>query len=245
MAKQHRHPKGEQGFDPSGRGRLPAAILAAMLVLCALMALTAAWPKLDLALALGFYAGEGKGFALRFDKTLILLRNIGYYLPIAVLLVAFLAWAAGKRMPRPGVKVTGRSILFLALSFALGPGLAVNGVLKEISHRPRPTQVVEFGGKSPFRPWYSIDGACEHNCSFASGEVAGASWLLAPAALAPPPWRAVAITASSVFTIAVAVLRMAFGGHFASDVVAAVLLTYASIFAVGFMILRWGARPRL
>ena len=149
-----------------------------------------------------------------------------------------LAFLLGKRKPRPGGVLTGRRFLFLALSFALGPGLVVNGVLKEVSHRPRPAQIVEFGGTSAFRPWYAVDGACAHNCSFASGEVAGATWLFAPASLLPPPWRAPALALASLVTVAVATLRMAFGGHFASDAAAAVLVTLASIFAVGWAVLR-------
>jgi lipid A 4'-phosphatase len=214
-----------------------AAFLAA-LILAAFMLATAVFPGLDVALARGFYAGASKGFALRSETTLILLRELGYYLPIIVLALSGLAFLLEKRKPRPGGILTGRRFLFLALSLALGPGLAVNGVLKEVSHRPRPAQIVEFGGASAFRPWYAVDGACAHNCSFASGEVAGATWLLAPASLLPPPWRAPALALASLVTVAVAALRMAFGGHFASDAAAAVLVTLASIFAVGWAVLR-------
>jgi membrane-associated phospholipid phosphatase len=202
------------------------------------MALAALWPELDLAIARRFYEAEGESFALRFDEALIVLRGLGYYLPITVLMGASLVFALGMRKSRLGAERGGRRILFLALSFALGPGLLVNGVLKEVSHRPRPTQVVEFGGASAFRPWYAVDGACRHNCSFASGEVAGATWLLAPASLAPPPWRALAVAVSGVFAVAVAVLRMAFGAHFASDVVAAALVTLVCVAAAGWFVMR-------
>ena len=208
----------------------------------AILLATALWPDLDLALARGFYAGAGQGFALRSQTTLILLRELGYYLPIVVLALTGVAFLVGRRKAHPVAIMTGRRFLFLALSFALGPGLLVNGVLKEISHRPRPAQIIEFGGSSAFKPWYAVDGACEHNCSFASGEVAGATWLLAPASLLPPPWRALALSLTTVVTVAVAVLRMAFGGHFASDAAAAVLVTLASIFAVGWAVLRRNER---
>jgi membrane-associated PAP2 superfamily phosphatase len=42
--------------------------------------------------------------------------------------------------------------LIVVLSLALGPLLLVNGVLHETWGRPRPRQVLEFGGNRPFRP---------------------------------------------------------------------------------------------
>jgi membrane-associated phospholipid phosphatase len=213
-----------------------ALILAAMLAACAL------WPKIDLGLAHSIYEAQGGGFGARRDTALIWLRDLGIYLPIGILGLAFLWWLIGllRRDPRPALR--NRGMLFLAASFALGPGLLVNGVLKDISHRPRPVQLAEFGGQDAFRPWYAFEGACKSNCSFASGEVAGAAWLLAPASLAPPPWEGPAIAAAGAFTLMVAALRMAFGGHFASDVIAAALITLASMLAVAWLVRRARAK---
>jgi membrane-associated phospholipid phosphatase len=156
--------------------------------------------------------------------------------------MACLIWLIGLLRREARSAVTNRHMLFLAASFALGPGLLVNGVLKGMSHRPRPAQLVEFGSQDTFRPWYAFDGGCKSNCSFASGEVAGATWLLAPASLAPPPCRGIAIAAVGAVTITVAGLRMAFGGHFLSDVIAAILVTLASILVVGFLVRRFWAQ---
>jgi membrane-associated phospholipid phosphatase len=123
-------------------------------------------------------------------------------------------------------------VVFLVATLALGPGLLVNGVLKEVSHRPRPEQTQQFGGPWPFRPYESFDGACRSNCSFVSGEVATAAWTLAPALLAPLLYRHWAILASLLFTAAVARLRMAFGGHYFSDVALAALFTTLIVLAV-------------
>jgi lipid A 4'-phosphatase len=120
---------------------------------------------------------------------------------------------------------SGRAVLFLAMSLALGPGLLVNLVLKEHSHRPRPVQTQEMGGKWEFRPWYRFDGQCERNCSFVSGEAASGFWTLAPALLTPPPVRPVAVAVALTFGAATGALRMAFGGHYLSDVLFAGLFT--------------------
>ncbi|MFI5014926.1 MAG: phosphatase PAP2 family protein [Hyphomicrobiales bacterium] len=212
----------------------------AVLCLVVLLALFAAWPELDLMVARRFHEMQGGSFGARFDRSLILVRDLGYYLPVALVATAILGWMIGLRRPRLAAMFSGRRVLFLVLSFALGPGLVVNGVLKEVSHRPRPAQLVEFGGASAFRPWYAFDGACERNCSFASGEAAGATWLFAPASLAPPPWRSVAIAGTTIIAVAVAVLRMAFGGHFASDVIGGALVTLLCLLATGWVLRRRG-----
>ena len=76
-----------------------------------------------------------------------------------------------------------------------------------------------------FRPWWSPGGECPRNCSFVSGEVSTAAWLVAPASLAPPPLRAPAIAAALVATVLTALGRLAFGGHFLSDTLFGALFT--------------------
>mgnify|MGYP001176977867 CR=1 FL=1 len=226
-------------------GRPARTALFALLALAVAMAVFAVFPGLDIEIARRFYLVEGSSFGARSDTALVLLRDIGFYLPIAVLGLTALAWLAGRRRRRLGAILTGRRVLFLGLSLALGPGLLVNGVLKEVSHRPRPIQVTEFGGPSEFRPWYAFDGGCSRNCSFVSGETAGATWLLAPASLLPTPWSALAISGAALFALAVALLRLAFGGHFASDAVGAALLTLAMLLAIAWALRRGGGSPQL
>ncbi len=107
---------------------------------------------------------------------------------------------------------------------AIGPGLVVNLGLKDHAHRPRPIQTTEFGGPFEFRPWYRFDGACRTNCSFVSGEGAEAFWMVAPASLAPPPLQAPAVAGALLFGVLTSLLRMAFGGHYLSDVILAALV---------------------
>ncbi|MFI5344409.1 MAG: phosphatase PAP2 family protein [Chlamydiales bacterium] len=45
--------------------------------------------------------------------------------------------------------------LYLILTLAIGSGIISHAVLKDHWGRPRPKQSVEFGGRQPFRPFYS------------------------------------------------------------------------------------------
>jgi len=103
--------------------------------------------------------------------------------------------------------------------------------MKDHLHRPRPIHLTEFGGTSDFRPWYRFDGDCKKNCGFASGEAASGFWMVAPALLAPPPLQAPAVAAALVFGLGASALRMAFGGHFLSDVLFGGLISLLVIFA--------------
>ena len=93
-------------------------------------------------------------------------------------------------LPRRKILMSGRAIVFLIATMALAPGLLVNVVLKDHWGRPRPIDVTQFGGTEHFVAWWDPRGDCPKNCSFVSGDVAGAFWTMAPAALAPPQWRA-------------------------------------------------------
>jgi membrane-associated phospholipid phosphatase len=193
-------------------------------------------PELDLAAARLFWR-EGTGF-IGVTPTGEMLRSIFFRAPFWIGGAFACAWGL-RRLGLPQVWLpSGRPVLFLALSLALGPGLLVNLVLKEQSHRPRPVQTHELGGKWEFRPWYRFDGQCERNCSFVSGEGASAFWTVAPALLTPPPIRPFAIAAALTFGAATSGLRMAFGGHYLSDVLFAGLFTLLIILGLYRFLIR-------
>ncbi len=214
-------------------------LIVTLVATLACLALFALWPDLDLLAARFFYdAGHfvGRGPAGEIG------RRFFYdapYVLLALLLVAYVAHRFGCSRRGPD----GRAVIFLLASLALGPGLLVNGLLKEVSHRPRPEQTLEFGGSWRFRPYETFDGECRRNCSFVSCEVATSAWTLAPALLAPPPLRALSVGAALVFTATTAALRMAFGGHYLSDTVFAALFTFLIILILHRWYLRGLSEP--
>ena len=127
----------------------------------------------------------------------------------------------------------------MLLTLVLGPGLVTNLVFKENWSRPRPIDVAEFGGASISARGGIRAATARKNCSFVAGEPSGAFWTLAPAALTPPQWRALAYGGSLAFGAAVGVLRMAAGAHFFSDVVFAGVFTFLVIWLTHGWLYRW------
>jgi membrane-associated phospholipid phosphatase len=127
------------------------------------------------------------------------------------------------------------------MTLALAPGVLVNVILKEHWDRPRPVHVTQFSGSDAFVPWWDPRGNCPTNCSFVSGDVAGAFWTLAPAALAPPAWRGLAYAGALAVGIGISLLRIITGAHFITDVVFAGVFTFLVIWIVHGLVYR---RPR-
>lgn len=212
-------------------------LIAALCVALGAGLLFGLYPELDVAAARvflrpdGFPASTHGPGALARDGAMV----------VVTLLVTPAVFAMLWKVVRPGAPmlVPGRAAVFLVATLALGPGLMANLGLKEHWGRPRPRDLVAFGGPSPFVPWWDPRGPCEYNCSFVAGEAAGAFWTLAPASLAPPQWRAVSYAGALLFGLATGILRMSVGGHFLSDVVFAGVFTFLIIWLVHAWLYVW------
>ena len=153
------------------------------------------YPDLDLRVERYFYAVEDAAhntFAFRIYPPVMLARDIGLWIGTVLIAPAVAALVIKLIMPRRKLLMSGRAIVFLIATVALAPGLLVNVVLKDHWGRPRPIDVMQFGGNEHFVAWWNPRGDCPANCAFVSGDVAGAFWTVAPAALAPPQWLAIA-----------------------------------------------------
>ena len=199
------------------------------------------YPQLDLDIAAIFYPQlmGGHTFGWRLYPPLMMARDAGLW--VGTILIAPFLIALGVKLilPRRKLLVSGRAILFLTATLALGPGLWVNAVLKDHWHRSRPIDVQQFGGNEHFTAWWDPRGDCPKNCAFVSGDVAGAFWTVAPAVLAPPAWRAVAVGAALALGGMMAVFRVMAGAHFASDVIFAGVFTFLIIWLMHGLIYRW------
>lgn len=110
--------------------------------------------------------------------------------------------------------------LFVVLSLTLGPGLVVNVLLKDNTGRPRPNQIVEFGGQATYHPLFVL-GERGVGKSFPSGHssvgfVIAMFWFL---------WRKESPALARSFLVLALALglllgfqRVISGSHFPSDI---------------------------
>jgi membrane-associated PAP2 superfamily phosphatase len=122
------------------------------------------------------------------------------------------------RGPRPdGHILGGRDLAYLLLVLALGPGLIVNGLLKEHWGRARPVNCVEFGGSQTFTPAFVFSD--QGGKSFSSGHAAGSAyWVVVALVLARGLRRRYWLGLAVGYSLLVAWARLAAGGHFFSDI---------------------------
>jgi membrane-associated PAP2 superfamily phosphatase len=205
------------------------------------------YPALDLAIARHFHDyvdASNNAFAWRIYPPLMSARDAGLWIGTVLVAPAVAALVVKLIVPRRKMLISGRAVIFLVSTLALAPGLVVNVVLKDHWSRPRPIDVAQLGGNEKFVAWWDPRGDCATNCSFVSGDVAGTAWTLAPAALAPPQWRALAYGAALALTAGMAAIRVMAGAHFVSDTLFAAVFTFLIVWVVHGLIYRW-PRTRL
>jgi lipid A 4'-phosphatase len=218
--------------------------LVIALVVAAVVGTTfALYPELDLAISRPFYDPAKPDFPLRFVPALYRVREAAQWIVAAMAAPAALALLLKLVLPRRRMLVSARAAVFLLSTLALGPGLLVNVTLKDYWARSRPIDVPQFGGTERFVPWWDPRGECPKNCSAVAGEPSGAFWALAPASLAPSAWRPLAYIGAVAFGAGIGALRIAFGGHFFTDVVFAGVLVFLVIWVVHGLLYRWRTRP--
>ena len=191
------------------------------------------WPGLDL-WASGLFFCENQSFCLADVPAIGWLRARIRDLMLIAFLAAVFALPASLWFHGPR-DIASRVLAFVTLLFLLGPGLLVNGLLKEFWGRARPGDIAEFGGARIFTPPLQIADQCATNCSFVSGEGSGATalaisvWVLAERISDRVLRRRIRVAVNSLAAIALA-LRVMTGRHFLSDTLFAIL--FVTVLAV-------------
>jgi len=195
-----------------------------------LLAIFHAFPQLDLWTADAFFIEAACGsppgavricgsFPYGTQAAFIALRRILFYLPaVAALCLLYLLIANLQHHGATYCRRKTRDCSVALTAFLLGPLFLVNMILKEVSDRPRPHQTDLFGGGNVFMPAGDFRGACDGNCSFISGEAAGAGWLACLIVLLPKPLRPALGPPLIAISLISPALRASFGGHYLSDV---------------------------
>jgi len=211
--------------DDLDRGTM---LIWAGLFLCA--ALYAKVPQIDLAFSARYFVPE-QGFVhahapfvrLLYDWTPPVGRAILAVLAIfaaAAPLIARLAKRAGKTQWADKCRGSWRHMAVIAvLCGVVGPGLLIEGVFKNTMGRPRPVQVVQFGGNQPFHgPFQPGDNPDAHR-SFVSSHAATGFWLMSFGLTCGPVWRRRWLLVGVVTGGIIGLGRIMQGGHFLSDII--------------------------
>ncbi len=121
-----------------------------------------------------------------------------------------------------------KAALFIVVFLILGPGLIVNTLFKDTWGRPRPSEIVNFGGTETYRPFWS-PGSPGQGRSFPSGHAAIGFFIMAPFFILrrkAPAWAQRALEAGILYGMLMGLTRMIQGGHFLTDVIWAGCLVY-------------------
>jgi membrane-associated PAP2 superfamily phosphatase len=180
----------------------------------------------DIRVASFFYEPEKGGWFLGTRNPWRFLYDHANKPGLLMVLSAIMVFAAGWVFKGPA-KFRKES-LFLFLFLAIGPGLVVNVVFKDHWGRPRPHEIVNFGGSQQYLPaWQKGVGA--RNGSFPSGHASIGFYLMAPYFFLRRKHKHIAflflaggLSAGSV----VGAARIVQGGHFLTDVIWAGGMTY-------------------
>ncbi len=188
------------------------AVVGALLLLGTLLFRLLPW---DLAVAGHFYAPgvhwplAGAGWVKLGYRFGVLPAHIMGWGALGCFIASF--WRAAWRPQQ-------RALLLIFLCILLGPGLVVNVIFKDHWGRPRPNDLVQFGGKDTFLP---VGTPGHDGGSFPSGHASMGFALMAPyfvlrrrRARAAFAWLALGLAGGLFIGLA----RIAGGGHFASDV---------------------------
>ena len=133
-----------------------------------------------------------------------------------------------------------RYAVFVLLAVALGPGLAINGLLREHWGRPRPRQTEQFGGEyahhhahqpGPSRKCKSFP--CGHS---SVGFVFCVFYFLIRRSRRKTAFLALAV--SILLGLVLGVARMADGGHFCSDVLWSGYIVFLVTWVLYYFVLR-------
>ena len=98
--------------------------------------------------------------------------------------------------------------------------------LKDVWGRVRPNDILQFGGKDIFTPWYKIGDSCISNCSFVSGDASVGFVLVLFYFLTR---KNIYCYLALLIGILLGLIRIIAGGHFFSDIIFSQLIVTSSI----------------
>jgi len=224
---------------------LPAPRIRGLIVIGSLLAVglaATAWidsRNQDLAWARAFYerGGAHNGWIYARDRPWNWLYDYGEF-PGILMGFGALALYIASRYGRASRRYAKPSLV-IVLAVLLGPGVVVNGILKSCWGRPRPSDLIVFGGTEEFRKPSQPAGQGRGK-SFVCGHCSMAYAVASAGAFYPyHPVASVSMIAVGIaFGTVAGLARMAQGGHFATDVLWSAVIVLVIIAALYYFIFR-------
>jgi lipid A 4'-phosphatase len=213
---------------------------AAVIALAVLLTVVFAVTPLDIAAARIFYRPDGVDhWPLGKHWPWSVLYQCAPLITASLLGLGVIALLVGHLGARENWRINGA---FLLLSVIVGPGLIINAVLKDHWDRPRPRDVVQFGGVMQYTPApLRGEGGGSFPCGHCSvGFLYAIGWWVWRRR--HPAWARTSLTFGLALGFALGLARMAAGGHFLSDVIWSALLALGLAHALYYYILRIPSR---
>lgn len=198
-----------------------ALIMASAIILSLVISLT----NTDIKTSSLFYSAE-KGWFMKRDMPWYFLYQYGNIPAIILAVGGFLIFLFSFFLDR--LSIFRKIGLFLAVFMVLGPGLVINTALKDNWGRPRPADIVNFGGEHTYHHFWEI-GKSGQGKSFPSGHASVGFYLMAPFFFLMSSHRRMAwafLGLGISYGLFMGAGRIVQGGHYLTDVFWAGVLTY-------------------
>lgn len=204
-----------------------------------MLVITPLTPTLDMAIA-KFFFDRGDGFEYFVNTPFLQMIYVYGLVPaqLTVILAIFallLSYIPRCRSWRPHA-------LFLVLTLAIGAGFISHTLLKDHWGRPRPKQVIAFGGQQEFRPYYrpNFFDQPEPSRSFPCGHCTMGfyffTFILMGRRFKSHMLLYLGTALTVVLGLALSFTRMAQGGHFFSDVMMSALIMWLTALTFDWII---------
>ena len=201
------------------------------------------FPNTDLIFSSFFYDANNKNWLIDRESNLLWLhyRGLPYlgefllFLIISFVLISFFTNNKNNKNNKNNIKnklinnirIRKNFWLFLLCAALVGP-IAITETIKTFSGRTRPINTQNFNGKLLYTPPLQQANQCKKNCSFVSGHVSAASFILAFFWFVGKK-RYIYFALSFLFIISTMFARIIPGGHFLSDCIFGFFVTYFSL----------------
>ena len=204
------------------------SFLLMLIVFLILISFVTVGSSLDIYVSSLFYDTNEKFILQWHHLTKKLVRNI--ILPIIILYLLLLP-VLSLLLPFKKIyfnfKLKIKDVLFIFFTALLNLLIVVNVLLKNTWGRARPNDILQFGGKESFTPWFQISDSCINNCSFVSGDSSVGFSIIVFYFITK---KIAYLWLSLFFGLLLGVTRVLEGGHFLSDVLIAGFLVNILIY---------------